>query len=171
MKYALVIIDGAADRPLANYGDKTPLEIAEMPNLNRMAQEGLLGIVHTVPEGMEPSSAVACMSVLGYDPRIYYRGRSAIEARSLNVPLEAGDVVFRCNLVAIRDDNMFSYSSGYISTEEAHPLIEALNDKLGNRNIHFFPGTSYRHICRIAGKEELLEAACTPPHDISGSGW
>lgn len=167
MKYAVVIIDGAADRPLANYGHKTPLELADIPNLNGMAKEGLLGMVHNVPAGMEPGSAVACMSVLGYDPLVYYRGRSAIEAKSLNVPLSSDDVVFRCNLVAIRQDIMWSYCAGHISTEEASQLIAALNETLGNNNIRFFPGISYRHILRITGAPETLKAECTPPHDIS----
>ena len=168
MKYAVIIIDGAAGWPLPEHGGKTSLELAHTPNLDAMAQQGILGLARTVPKGMEPSSACACMSVLGYDPRVYYRGRSAIEAISMGVPTGENDVVFRCNLVAIRDGTMWSYSSGYISTEEARLLIEALNGKLGDSDIKFFPGTSYRHICRITGREETLQAICTPPHDISG---
>ena len=168
MKYAVIIIDGAAGWALPERGGKTSLELAHTPNLDTMAQQGILGLVRTVPKGMEPSSACACMSVLGYDPRVYYRGRSAIEALSMGVPTGENDVVFRCNLVAIRDDIMWSYSSGYISTEEARLLIETLNDRLGDSSVRFFPGTSYRHICRITGGEETLQAICTPPHDISG---
>ena len=147
-------------------GGKTCLEIAHTPNLDAMAREGVLGLARTVPPGMEPSSACACMSVLGYDPRIYYRGRSPIEAISMDVPFGDKDVLFRCNLVSIRDGKMWSYSSGYISTEGARTLIEALNGELGNKNIRFFPGTSYRHILRITGSEDTREAICTPPHDI-----
>ncbi len=168
MKYVVVIMDGASGWPLKEKGGKTCLELANVPNLTAMAREGVVGLAQTVPQGMEPSSACACMSVLGYDPRIYYRGRSGIEAISMAVPIRPDDVVFRCNLVSINDGKMQSYSSGHISTPEAHQLIDALNEKLGNGEISFFPGTSYRHICRIAGKEELLEATCTPPHDISG---
>src|SRR4030042_6380856 len=168
MKYAVIIIDGAAGWALPERGGKTSLELACTPNLDTMAQQGIMGLVRTVPKGMEPSSACACMSVLGYDPQVYYRGRSAIEAISMGVPTAENDVVFRCNLVAIRDGRMFSYSSGYISTEEARLLIEALSDRLGDSRIRFFPGTSYRHICRIPGGEETLQAICTPPHDISG---
>lgn len=166
MKYIVVIIDGAAGWPLPERGGKTCLEIASTPNLRAMAREGILGMARTVPQGMEPSSACACMSVLGYDPGVYYRGRSAIEAISMGVPTGNNDVVFRCNLVAVRDGRMWSYSSGYISTEEARLLIETLNEKLGDDKIRFYPGTSYRHICRITGREDTLQAICTPPHDI-----
>src|SRR4030043_124236 len=141
MKNCVLIIDGAAGWALPERDGKTCLELADVPNLDAMAREGSVGLVRTVPQGMEPSSACACMSVLGYDPRVYYRGRSAIEALSMGVPTGENDVVFRCNLVAIRDDIMWSYSSGYISTEEARLLIEALNDSLGDSSIRFFPGT------------------------------
>ena len=166
MKYCVLIIDGASGWPLPERGGKTCLELAHTPNLEAMAQAGFLGLVRTVPPGMEPSSACACMSVLGYDPRVYYRGRSAIEAKSLGIPIDDGDAVFRCNLVAVRDGKMWSYSSGYISTQEAEPLISALNETLGSDKIHFYPGVSYRHICRLKGRGDTLLATCTPPHDI-----
>jgi 2,3-bisphosphoglycerate-independent phosphoglycerate mutase len=166
MKYAIVIIDGAAGLPLAERGNKTCLELAKTPNLDALAKEAVLGLVRTVPVGMEPSSACACMSVLGYDPKRYYRGRAGIEARSLNIPVGEGEVVFRCNLVAIRDGKMWDYSAGHISSGEAKELIAALNQSLGNDQIHFYPGVSYRHICKLKGSEETLSASCTPPHDI-----
>ena len=166
MKYCVLIIDGASGWPLPERGGKTCLELAHTPNLEAMAQEGFLGLVRTVPPGMEPSSACACMSVLGYDPRVYYRGRSAIEAKSMGIPIDDGDAVFRCNLVAVRDGKMWSYSSGYISTHEAEPLISALNETLGSDKIHFYPGVSYRHICQLKGRGDTLLATCTPPHDI-----
>jgi len=166
MKYGIVIIDGASGLPLPQRGGKTCLELADTPNLDAMAKEGILGLVRTVPPGMEPSSACACMSVLGYDPKVYYRGRSAIEARSLDIPIDKGEVVFRCNLVAIQDGKMWSYSAGYISTEEAEKLIAALNESLGDDLVHFYPGVSYRHICKFKGREDTLLATCTPPHDI-----
>lgn len=168
MKYVVLIIDGAAGWPLDGHGGKTSLQLARTPNLDAMVREGVLGMTRTVPAGMEPSSACACMSVLGYDPEIYYRGRSAIEAVSLGIPVGENDVVFRCNLVAVRDGAMWSYSSGYISTTESHALIEAVGRELGEDNVRFFPGTSYRHICRITGHPETLDAVCTPPHDIPG---
>ena len=168
MKYCIVIIDGAAGLPLPERGGKTCLELAHTPNLDAMAKEGSLGLARTVPARMEPSSACACMSALGYDPKVYYQGRSAIEARSTGINIDKGEVVFRCNLVAIRDGKMWSYSSGYISTEEAKQLIAALNDSLGNDRVHFYPGVSYRHICKLTGQEDSLLATCTPPHDIPG---
>jgi 2,3-bisphosphoglycerate-independent phosphoglycerate mutase len=166
MKYCVLIIDGAAGWALPERGGKTCLELAHMPNLEAMAQEGVVGLVRTVPQGMEPSSACACMSVLGYDPKVYYRGRSAIEAKSMGINVAKDEVVFRCNLVAVRDGKMWSYSSGHIDTDEANALVAALDEKLGSDKIHFYPGVRYRHICKIKGHDDTLLATCTPPHDI-----
>ena len=168
MKYCILIIDGASGWPLPERGGRTCLELAHTPNLDAVTREGILGLVRTVPSGMEPSSACACMSVLGYDPKVYYRGRAAIEAKSMDIPISNGEVVFRCNLVAVRDGKMLDYSSGHISTAEAQPLIGALNERLGNDQVHFYPGIGYRHICKIRGREDTLLATCTPPHDIPG---
>jgi len=158
MKYCVLIIDGAAGLPLLERSGKTSLELAHIPNLDGLAREGLVGLCRTVPRGMEPSSACACMSVLGYDPRVYYLG----------VTIGDGEVTFRCNLVAVRDGRMWDYSSGHISAAEAGELISALNQSLGNNNIGFYPGVSYRHILKLKGVEATLEASCTPPHDIPG---
>ena len=166
MKYCILIIDGASGWPLAAHGGKTCLELAHTPNLNAIAREGIVGLICNVPPGMEPSSACASMSVLGYNPRIYYRGRSAIEARGMGIPINEGEAVFRCNLVAVRNGRMWSYSCGHISTGEAQALVASLNEKLGNDEVHFYPGVSYRHICKIKGREDILLASCTPPHDI-----
>ncbi|MBE0430788.1 MAG: cofactor-independent phosphoglycerate mutase [Dehalococcoidia bacterium] len=166
MKYCVIIIDGASDWPMADHGGRTCLELAHTPNMDAMAREGVVGLVRTVPPGMEPSSAIACMSVLGYDPHEHYRGRSAIEARGMGLSIEEGEVVFRCNLVAVRDGHMWSYSSGAISTEEARPLIASLNEELGDGRIRFYPGVSYRHICKIKEEENAILASCTAPHDI-----
>jgi 2,3-bisphosphoglycerate-independent phosphoglycerate mutase len=166
MKYCVLIIDGAAGLPLTQRGGQTCLELAETPNLDALAGEGEVGLARTVPPGMEPSSACACMSVLGYDPKIYYKGRSAIEARAMDIAIGEGEVVFRCNLVAIRDGKMWSYSAGYIGSGEARKLVATLNDKLGGDDIRFYPGVSYRHILKLRGHEDTLLASCTPPHDI-----
>jgi len=166
MKYVVLIIDGAAGWGLEEHGGRTCLELARTPNLDAMAKEGVVGLVRTVPEGMEPSSACACMSVLGYDPRVYYRGRSAIEAVSLGIPIAEDEVVFRCNLVTVQDGRMRSYSAGHISSEEARLLVAALNDRLGSDEVRFYPGVRYRHICKIKGHPETVLADCTPPHDI-----
>ena len=166
VKYCVLIIDGAADLPLPDHGNKTCLELARTPNLDAMAREGILGLARTIPAGMEPSSACGCISVLGYDPRVYYRGRAGIEASSMGIPVGKGDAVFRCNLVATRDGVMWDYSAGHISSEEARQLILALNRSLGDDTVHFYPGVGYRHILKLEGREETLGATCTAPHDI-----
>jgi len=166
MKYSVVIIDGAAGLPLPERGGKTCLELADTPNLDALAGEGVVGLARTVPAGMEPSSACACMSVLGYDPKVYYKGRSAIEAKAMDIPIGEGEVVFRCNLVGVADGKMRSYSAGYISSEESKELISALNENLSSDSVHFYPGVSYRNILKLKGHEDTLEADCTPPHDI-----
>lgn len=167
MKYCVLIMDGAAGLPVPGRG-QTCLELAGTPNLDRMTGEGTLGLARTVPPGMEPSSACACMSVLGYDPVVYYRGRAGIEAKSMGIPVGAGEVVFRCNLVATEDGKMHDYSAGHISNEEAGHIIDALNESLGNEGVRFYAGVSYRHILKLSGQEETLKADCTPPHDIPG---
>jgi 2,3-bisphosphoglycerate-independent phosphoglycerate mutase len=168
MKYCVLIIDGAAGSPLHERGNRTCLELASTPNLDAMAAQGMLGLARTIPEGMEPSSSNACMSVLGYDPDRYRIGRAAIEARSLGIPVSRGDVLFRCNLVTVKAGKMADYSAGHISSVESHELIEGVNRALGSDTVRFYPGLSYRHILRLQGREDTLQAECTPPHDISG---
>ena len=168
MKYCIVIMDGASGLSLPERDGKTCLELARTPNLDALALEGTLGLARTVPSGMEASSACACLSILGYDPKIYYRGRAGIEARSMGIPIDDGEVAFRCNLVAVRDEKMWDYSAGHISTDEAHALIATLEESLGSEKIHFYPGVSYRHICKLEGHEDSLLATCTPPHNIPG---
>jgi len=166
MKHCVLIIDGASGWPLPERGSKTCLELAQTPNLDAMAQESKLGLIRTIPLGLEPSSSCACISVLGYDPTVRYPARAAIEARGMDINIDAGDAVFRCNLTAVRDGKMWSFNSGQISTEEAHQLVAALEEELGSDTVHFYPGVSYRHICKIKGREDTLLATCTPPHDI-----
>lgn len=168
MKYILIVPDGAADDPIPEYDGKTAFEIAATPTFDLMASEGHLGLASTVPEGMHPGSDVANLSLLGYDPRIGYTGRAALEAAALDVTVPDGDAVFRANLVTITDDGrMDDYSAGHITTEEGRELIEQLNKDLNIDGIKLFPGVGYRHLC-------LMEAAgssvpeCTPPHEISG---
>jgi 2,3-bisphosphoglycerate-independent phosphoglycerate mutase len=167
MKYCVLIMDGAAGYALADKGHKTTLELANTPNLDRLAREGTLGMTLNVPEGMEPSSAIACMSLMGYDPKKYYSGRAPIEARSMDIALNDNDAVFRCNLVTLKDGVMKSYCSGHITDAESHEIIATLNEKIGNDRIKFYPGVSYRHLVVIKDGLELLKAECTPPHDIS----
>jgi 2,3-bisphosphoglycerate-independent phosphoglycerate mutase len=168
MKYFVLIPDGAAGEPMPDRDNRTCLELAATPNLDAMVKEGTLGLARTVPPGMEPSSACACMSVLGYDPAVYYRGRAGIEARSMGLEIGEDEVVFRCNLVTIRDGRMWDYSAGHISTGEAAEVIESLNKELGTSHITFHPGIGYRHILKLKGFRDTLDAVCTPPHDIPG---
>jgi 2,3-bisphosphoglycerate-independent phosphoglycerate mutase len=168
MKYIVLIIDGAAGLPIPEKDGRTCLELAATPNLDKVAAEGNSGLARTVPAGMEPSSACACMSVLGYDPVIYYKGRASIEAASMGIPIGPDEVVFRCNLVNIEDGKMRDYSAGHITSEEGTELIKALNQKLGSDDIEFFPGVGYRHILKLKRHEDALNAVCTPPHDIPG---
>jgi 2,3-bisphosphoglycerate-independent phosphoglycerate mutase len=168
MKYIVLIIDGAAGLPIPEKGGRTCLELAATPNLDKLTAESYSGLARTVPEGMEPSSACACMSVLGYDPTVYYKGRASIEAASMGITVGPDEVVFRCNPVNIDGGKMRDYSAGHITSEEGAELIKTLNEKLGGDDIEFFPGVGYRHILKLKGHRETLKAVCTPPHDIPG---
>ncbi|MGV8080233.1 MAG: cofactor-independent phosphoglycerate mutase [Syntrophales bacterium] len=169
MKYVILLGDGMADRPLAELGGKTPLEAARTPNMDRIAGDGLIGLVDTIPEGLKPGSDVANLSVLGYDPRQVYSGRGPLEAANMGVRLEPDDVAFRCNLVTLGGDGldvMDSYSAGHIGTEEATSIIADLQGALGNEEFHFHPGISYRHL--LVWKGGAASLLTTPPHDITG---
>ena len=165
-KYAIIIPDGAADEPLEQLGNKTPLEAADKPNMDKISRQGRLGLVRTVPEGMEPGSDVAQMSLLGYDPKKYYTGRAPIEAVARNVQLNPDDWVFRCNLVTIADGKMADHSAGHISTKEGAQLIEQLNQQVTNDKIRFYPGVSYRHLLVLKGFD--MDVRTCPPHDYIG---
>jgi 2,3-bisphosphoglycerate-independent phosphoglycerate mutase len=159
------------DYPLAGLGGKTPLEAARTPNMDKLAGAGQLGTVRTIPESMEPGSDVANMSLLGYDPLRYHTGRAPIEAASMGVPLGAGDVAFRCNLVTLETDPtgqtlMGDYSAGHISTSEAHDILESLQAAVSQTPLRLHPGVSYRHLLVWPGGRADLKT--TPPHDISG---
>ena len=161
-----------ADRPLRELGGKTPLQHASTPNMDRLASQSRRGRVRTIPEGMHPGSDVANLSILGYDPRIYYSGRAPLEAASIGVKLEDDDVAFRCNLVTLKFSPdrstavMEDYSSGHITTEEAGRLIKEIDAELGTGKIRFYPGVSYRHL--MVWSKGLAEMECVPPHDILG---
>ena len=166
MKYIIVLGDGMADEPLAEYGGKTPLQMAEKPVIDSLAKKGRTGRLITVPEDMHPGSEIANLSVLGYDVHSVFEGRGVLEAASIGVTLEANDLALRCNLICIENENIKNHSAGHISNIEAYELIEYLNKKLGNEIIRFYPGVSYRHLLVIkGGKKQLI---CTPPHDVPG---
>lgn len=166
MKYILLVGDGMSDHPQAQLGNKTPLQAANTPNMDFLAQRGIVGTAHTLVPGLPLGSDVANLAVMGYDPREYYSGRSPLEAANIGVDLGPSDVAFRLNLVSVKDGLMADYSSGHIATEDAKPLIKMLGDKLGDKKISFHLGTSYRHL--MVWKSGPVDARCTPPHDISG---
>lgn len=170
MKYIVLIGDGMADRPIDELGGLTPLKKASTPNMDKIAQKGIIGKVRTIPEGMHPGSDVANLSILGYDPVKYYTGRAPLEAASIGVKLNENDVAYRCNLVTLKFDKnkthavMDDYSSGHITTEEARELIKDIKAGLESEDITFYPGVSYRHL--MVWKNGSLNIECVPPHDI-----
>ncbi len=169
MKYIILLGDGMADFPLEELGDKTPLEYAHTPYMDRVAKEGTLGLIDTIPAGFSPGSDVAILSLLGYDPVESYTGRGPLEAANMGVHLGADDIAFRCNLVTLRRNAQYvmdDFTAGHIGTEEARKIIKDINDGLGNSNFQFYPGVSYRHLfVWRCGKADL---ETTPPHDITG---
>ncbi len=171
MKYIVVLGDGMADRPLAELNGKTPLEVAKKPNIDALCAVSQVGLVKTVPDGMKPGSDVANLSVIGYDPRACYTGRSPLEALSIGVAMSDTDVALRTNLVTLSSRDLASatmvdYSAGEISTDEAKELIKAVDEAFSHQEFSFFAGVSYRH-CLIWDKGSV-DVKLTPPHDISG---
>lgn len=167
MKYIIILGDGMSDEPLVNYGGKTPLQLADKPHIDWLAKYGKSGLLHTVPPTMHPGSEIANMAVLGYDVEKVFEGRGVIEAASIGVNLEEGDLGLRCNLLTIENEKIKNHSGGHILTEEAAELIEFLNEKMSTESIRFYPGVSYRHLLVIKGGKKYLK--CTPPHDVPGT--
>ena len=172
MKYVIVLGDGMADRPLESLGGRTPLEYASTPVLDELAKKSEIGMVHTIPEGMKPGSDTANLSVLGYDPKVYYTGRSPLEALSIGVEMKPEDVALRCNLVTLSEEEEYyeektiiDHSSDEISTQEAAELLAAVRAQLETEEYKFYPGTSYRHllIWDHGQVQELIQ-----PHDVLG---
>ncbi len=172
MKYIVVLGDGMADEPIEKLGGKTPLEYADTPTMDAMSKQSEIGMIHTIPEGMSPGSDTANLSVLGYDPKKYYTGRSPLEALSIGVDMKDTDVALRCNLVTVSTDDLpyeektiIDHSSGEISTEDAALLLEAVRKELETDTYKFYVGTSYRHLT-IWDKGDVVPL--TPPHDVLG---
>ncbi|MDO5391871.1 MAG: cofactor-independent phosphoglycerate mutase [Eubacteriales bacterium] len=170
MKYVVVLGDGMADRPIPELDGKTPLEYANTPEMDQLASMSEIGLVHTIPEGMNPGSDTANLSVLGYNPKKYYTGRSPLEALSIGVDMKPTDVAFRCNIVTLTEDDVpyeeqriIDHSSDEISTEDAAILFRDVVKELQNESYQFYVGTSYRH-CLIWANGEVVEL--TPPHDV-----
>lgn len=172
MKYVVIIGDGMADRPVKELHGKTPLQSASIPNMDRLAREGTVGKIRTIPPGFHPGSDIANLNILGYNPQEYYSGRAPLEAASIGIELKDNDVAYRCNLVTLKYNKdktkavMEDYSSGHITTEEAKELVIEINKNIGSDQISFYPGVSYRHIMVWSSGASSIE--CTPPHDITG---
>ncbi|MGN0307282.1 MAG: cofactor-independent phosphoglycerate mutase [Lachnospiraceae bacterium] len=170
MKYIIVLGDGMSDEPIASLGGKTPLAYADTPTLDKLSKKSEIGLVQTVPEGMKPGSDTANLAVMGYDPKIYYSGRSPLEALSIGVPMEDDDIAIRCNIITISEEDVpfeeqriIDHSSGEISTRDCAQLLEAVRKELEGNGYSFYLGTSYRH-CLIWKGGEVVEL--TPPHDV-----
>ncbi len=172
MKYVVVLGDGMADEPIEALGGKTPLAYANTPVMDRVSKLSEIGMVHTIPDGMNPGSDTANLSVMGYDPKKYYSGRSPLEALSIGVPMKESDVALRCNIVTISEGDepfeektIIDHSSSEISTEDCAVLLKEVMKELANETYQFYVGTSYRH-CLIWDKGSVVEL--TPPHDVLG---
>lgn len=172
MKYVIVLGDGMADEPIEQLNGKTPLEYAKTPVMDKLSKQAVVGMVHTIPDGMKPGSDTANLSVLGYDPKIYYSGRSPLEALSIGVPMKDTDIAIRCNIVTLSEEDVpfeertiIDHSSSEISTEDCGVLLKAVAEQLQNDIFSFYVGTSYRH-CLIWNQGEVVEL--TPPHDVLG---
>ncbi len=172
MKYIVVLGDGMADEPIAELDGKTPLEYAKTPNMDKLSKLSEVGMVHTIPDGMSPGSDTANLSVMGYDPKKYYSGRSPLEALSIGVPMKDTDIAIRCNIVTISEEDVpfeektiIDHSASEISTEDCAVLLNEVMKALANETYQFYVGTSYRH-CLIWDKGQVVQL--TPPHDVLG---
>lgn len=174
MKYVVIVGDGMADYPVESINGKTPLMVARTPNMDWLAKHGSLGLVRTVPDGFNPGSEIANLSIFGYDPLQYYTGRGPLEAASLGVRLEKDDLAFRCNLVTLQSQGskvvMEDFAAGHISDAEAHEIIVGLDQAIGNKETRFYSGVSYRHLMvmknGVSAYSGLENLGLTPPHDI-----
>lgn len=167
MKYIIVLGDGMADEPIDELGGKTPLQAAHTPHIDKLAEMGRNGLLDTIPANLHPGSEIANLSVMGYHVETVFEGRGVLEAASMGVELQPGDLALRCNLICIEDQKIKNHSAGHISNEEASELIHFLDKKLGNDIIKFYSGVSYRHLLVIKGGIKQLN--CTPPHDVMGT--
>lgn len=172
MKYVIVLGDGMSDEPIKELGNQTPISFANTPKLDELSKKSEIGLVSTIPQGMKPGSDTANLSVLGYDPKSYYTGRSPLEALSIGVDMKDTDIAIRCNIVTLSEDDrpyeeksIIDHSASEISTEEAAVLLEAVKKELSNEIFSYYLGISYRHLL-IWDKGQVVEL--TPPHDILG---
>jgi 2,3-bisphosphoglycerate-independent phosphoglycerate mutase len=168
MKHIILIMDGAADYPVKELGNKTPLQIANKKNIDLLTERARCGLFRTIPHNFSAGSEVANLSILGYDPLKHFQGRGVLEAAAMGIHLETSDIAFRCNTICITDDGRIkNHSAGHISSEESAQIIEEANRKLGNEDIIFYPGVSYRHLLVLKGGYSP-DVECFPPHDYAG---
>ncbi len=167
MKYLIILGDGMADEPIASLGNKTPLQAANIPNIDKIAMLGQNGILDTIPAGFAPGSEIANLSVLGYDVAKVFEGRGSLEAASMGVTIEPDEMAMRCNLICIENGKIKNHSAGHISNEEAGELIVFLEKELGSDIVSFYSGVSYRHLLKMKDGNKALN--CTPPHDVTGT--
>ncbi len=167
MKYIIILGDGMADEPIASLGNKTPLQAAKKPNIDKLADMGRCGVLHTVPNGYPPGSEIANLAVLGYDIPKVFEGRGSLEAASMGIAINKKEMAMRVNLICVEDEKIKNHSAGHISNEEATELIQFLNKELGDDFVKFFPGISYRHLMIV--KDGVKNLKCTPPHDVPGA--
>src|SRR5580698_3759 len=170
MKYIVLVPDGLADEPLKELNGKTPMEAADTPNMDYLAQNGFSALTQTIPDGMPPGSDVGNLALMGYDPKKDLSGRASLEAANLGLKLKDDEVVFRCNLVTVKDGLMADYSAGHISSDESKNLIEHLERAIDWPDLRFYPGKSYRHlmVIKTINVANMLAIKTTPPHDIIG---
>ncbi len=164
MKTIIILADGAADEPIAQLGNKTPLQAAKKPYIDLLAAKGKSGELDTIPAGFKPGSEIANLSVMGYDVPKVFEGRGSLEAASMGIDILPGEMAMRCNLICIEDGKIKNHSAGHISNEEAAELIKFLDEKLNDGKASFYPGVSYRHLLKLKGGNKDLD--CTPPHDV-----
>lgn len=169
MKYIIILGDGMADEPIASLDNKTCLQAAHKPNIDKIAALGCSGLLDTIPEGFAPGSEIANMSVMGYDVPKVFEGRGSLEAASMGIAIGDDEMAMRCNLICIENGKIKNHSAGHISNEEAGELIQFLQKELGNEIISFYPGVSYRHLLKIRNGKKQIK--CTPPHDVPGTPY
>ena len=169
MKHIIILGDGMADWHRDDLDGKTLLQYADVPHMDWLARNGRNGLLKTVPDGFHPGSEVANSSILGYDQHKVYEGRGPLEAASIGVTLEEGDLALRCNLICVEGDILKNHSCGRLETEEGDTLIRYLEKELGNDRIHFYTGVQYRHLLVIKGGDKRID--CTPPHDVPLQTW
>lgn len=169
MKHIIILGDGMADEPIDQLGGRTPLQTADTPNMDRLASMGCNGLLKTVPEGFHPGSEVANLSVLGFHLPTVFEGRGSLEAASMGVEIEPGEMAMRCNLITVEEGKIKNHSAGHISNEEAAELIAFLQTNLGSDSVGLYNGVSYRHLLKVKGGNKQLD--CTPPHDVPGTPY